>query len=189
MKKSVIGFLALGIFVLGLSGCKGKKAESGKEVVRVAVEGTWKPYNYVDENGLHGYKDIYGNVIIEPKLPRSSPFFNGVAYIRNIDGRFGHWFLDKNGKLFNFKTVDDVRNIEPSLELTERLKYIATAHYDTSLWNFPLSFPEQAYQIDIWGDIVGSLVGNSCYLIDNETPIMNLEIENPEKAKELNKKI
>ena len=52
MKKSVIGFLALGIFVLGLSGCKGKKAESGKEVIRVAVEGTWKPYNYVDENGV-----------------------------------------------------------------------------------------------------------------------------------------
>ena len=146
-------------------------------------------YNYVDENGLHGYKDIYGNVIIEPKLPRSSPFFNGVAYIRNIDGRFGHWFLDKNGKLFNFKTSDDVRTIEDGLELTETLKYVATAHYDTRLWSFPLSFSEQAYQIDIWGEIVGSLVGNSCYLIDNETPIMDLEIENLEKAKELNKKI
>ena len=80
MKKSVIGFLALGIFVLGLSGCKGKKAESGKEVIRVAVEGTWKPYNYVDENGvLTGY-DIDAIKAVSEKIPNVELKFEPTSW-------------------------------------------------------------------------------------------------------------
>lgn len=67
MKKLLFfGFLAAVL----LTGCKSKeKKDGGKEVIRVAVEGTWKPYNYVDENGvLTGY-DIDVIKAVSEKIP------------------------------------------------------------------------------------------------------------------------
>lgn len=47
MKKGLLVFVALAAI---FTGCNSKK--SGKqEVIRIAIEGGWKPYNYVDENG------------------------------------------------------------------------------------------------------------------------------------------
>ena len=56
MKKVLLVLLVLGT-IISASFCKSKnKEKKGNEVIRVAVEGTWKPYNYVDEKGvLTGY--------------------------------------------------------------------------------------------------------------------------------------
>lgn len=64
MKKVLVLLLAAGVIVSS-SFCKAKN-KSGKEVVRIAIEGGWKPYNFVDENGkITGFDVDVVNAIAE----------------------------------------------------------------------------------------------------------------------------
>ena len=157
------------------------KIPNGVNLSRTTLAYSEGLYNFVDENGYHGYKDLQGNVVIEPKLQMSSPFLNGVACLSHVYGiSTDHCFLDKNGELYDFNDRDKVSELENGLNLTDRLKY-STSIYDTTRWRFPLSFVQQAYQIKIWGDKVGCLVSNDWYLIDNNTPICEMDFKNSEK--------
>ena len=64
MKK--ILFLLLSLTVVASSAfCKEKK-NAGNEVVRIAIEGGWKPYNFVDEKGeITGFDVDVVNAIAE----------------------------------------------------------------------------------------------------------------------------
>ncbi len=79
MKKTFVGFIAIGLLVFGFAGCKGKKSDA-KEVVRVAIEGGWRPYNYVDDDGsIKGYDVDVVNAIAE-KFPEISVKFEPTAW-------------------------------------------------------------------------------------------------------------
>ncbi|MBP5402749.1 MAG: transporter substrate-binding domain-containing protein [Treponema sp.] len=79
MKKTVVGFIALGLIAFGLTGCKAKKAQ-GPEVVRVAIEGGWRPYNYVDDDGVIKGFDVDVVQAIADKFPEIEVKFEPTAW-------------------------------------------------------------------------------------------------------------
>ena len=58
--------------------------------------------NSVDKNGLYGYKDISGNIQIEPKFKLAMPFLGNLARVREDDD-FG--MIDRTGKFTSKKDL------------------------------------------------------------------------------------
>lgn len=51
----------------------------------------------VDENGLYGYCNTSGEVVIEPQFAYTFEFADGYAEVEFTDGTYG--VIDKRGKL------------------------------------------------------------------------------------------
>ena len=51
--------------------------------------------NFVGKNGLEGYMDRKGNVVIEPQFKKTQPFHQGLAYVTTADKVEG--FIDHKG--------------------------------------------------------------------------------------------
>ena len=96
MKKLVILVLAaavvlLGIIIAPLTHCAN---------IPLAIYEEWDTLFRFEQDGLWGFKDEYGNVVIEPKFNGASHFSEGLASIRGVPGDYNaRGFIDTMGEL------------------------------------------------------------------------------------------
>ncbi len=144
-------------------------------------------YNYIDKNGLMGYKDLEGNVVIEPKFSVSTPFFHNFACL--LYRGEGYFLLDKYGELHPFNTVDDVANIAEKIIFPIEMHWYHNQIYHPDSWRFEVDLFQQAYFAKVERRNIGCIVADTFYNVDNDTPILELNIEKIEDTKELKKMI
>lgn len=140
-------------------------------------------YNFIDKNGLHGYKDIDGNVIIPPKYGYSKLFLGNVAYV--CDEKNNCFILDKNRVLYPFHDVAKEVFSGSYYALKRQINFSKLSRPDWfhRTYGFDLDFSKQMYLIMSHGDMA-NLIANELYVIDDETPIVEITFGNIEKVKE-----
>ena len=114
-------------------------------------------YNYRNNVGMMGYKDINGKVVIPPKFIQTNPFFNKCALVYDSNPNKG--FIDYQG---NMNQCDDIIYYEKEI-VEKNISNYQYEIFDTKSFN--------RYVIK----------ANNTYIIDSDEKIVDIRIK--EKAK------
>ena len=161
-------------------------------------------YNYIDDNGLQGYKDYEGKVVIEPKYSFAFPFLGNVAkvYINNRCGlidRIGN-FKPRNelyAELHN-KKEEHFKEDLPKMGFGADycLKYLITDEKDMPPAKLIPNYDESKYEFtderrcnyrESDSRHRGYLLTKDHYKVDINKPIEEIDFSTPQKPKEINK--
>ncbi len=155
-------------------------------------------YNFINKDGLHGYKDINGNVVIYPNYAVSTPFLCNVAsvfqktretYASSFDPNFfagcNLFVIDKNGTKYSYRDVVEQIFGKTHDGYNRSINYFK--RYMSSWWSKKYKIvPDFAKQMNriIADDNTANLIGNEWYEIDNNTPIIETNFRTDEKVME-----
>lgn len=148
-------------------------------------------YNFCDkETGLFGYKDISGNVIIKPRFTWAAPFLNKVAYTVEKDGHYNVrcFFIDREGTRYNIGDCASEMMFGSSTAVGRQMKYFEFwSHTDRNFRNVKCDLAKQMYIVTSISS--AGVIGNEWYVINNDTPIININFGGSDKGNSYRKDI
>ena len=159
-------------------------------------------YNFIDKNGNHGYKDIDGNVVIKSDDKNqycvSTPFLHNTASVfkktkerpvsifdPNFFAGCKLFVLDKSGNKYSYLDVVDEIFAGSHYAFERQRNYFKSYinHYYEGNYAIRPDFAKQMHRITS-RDYVANLIGNEWYVIDNDTPIIEIDFKSKEKVME-----
>ena len=100
MKKLIIISTVCIIILMSATSCMYELMEGDVLRVNVNESEEWGMLRSFYEDGLWGFKDIYGEVIVEPQYLHIYRFSEGLAFVRGVEGReYQTGFIDTTGTL------------------------------------------------------------------------------------------
>ena len=160
-------------------------------------------YSYIDKNGRKGYKDLEGNIRIEPRLGYAAPFMSNIAVVMK-NGQKG--IMDITGSFHPLQEVYDNLNkkkrelynsevVNPhKIDIGYNLDYLGDSFWDSSTEMAKLvqDFEENRYKL-VFDKFLsnrnkGHLVSKDHFIINIDEPIMNIDFSSNLNEKVLSKR-
>ena len=102
MKKLIFCGISMIIFLIIFVACvyDMEGIEGGIGMFNCPCANEWGVLYPFEENGLWGYMDVYGNVVIEPQYRSALRFSEGLALVQGVSGReYQTGYIDLEGNL------------------------------------------------------------------------------------------